>query len=77
MNPTHVMGATKCAGANSQALKDVNLEVGSGTQGGVDASALELGCRRGIQGATHAFRTPQQVFAQVLNLAHQPSTQIH
>ena len=27
--------------------------------------------------ATHAFRSPLQVFAQLLSLAHQPSSQLH
>jgi IS30 family transposase len=44
------------------------------TQDELDAIADSL---NGRPRATHAFRTPLQVFAQMLKLAHQPSTQIH
>lgn len=44
------------------------------TQDELDAIADSL---NGRPRATHAFRTPLQVFAQMLKLAHQPSTQFH
>ena len=44
------------------------------SQDELDAIADSL---NGRPRATHAFRSPLQVFAQMLNLAHQPSTQLH
>jgi IS30 family transposase len=44
------------------------------SQDELDAIADSL---NGRPRATHAFRTPLQVFAHMLKLAHQPSTQIH
>ena len=44
------------------------------TQDELDAIADSL---NGRPRATHAFRSPLQVFAHMLNLAHQPSSQLH
>ena len=44
------------------------------SQDELDAIADSL---NGRPRATHAFRSPLQVFAQLLSLAHQPSSQLH